>query len=109
VGFEQAISDNNKHAIGLLVGALGNREVDTQCDESQNSDELTAAFANAIGCALAEAFDEETTNGIGLSYSYNFSGLNQDGWRLRFELGYGEASSDDNKRVDGGINLSYEF
>ena len=76
MGFEQAISDNNKHAIGLLVGALGNREVDTQCDESQNSDELTAAFANAIGCALAEAFDEETTNGIGLSYSYNFSGLN---------------------------------
>lgn len=108
-GFEQAISDNNKHAIGLLVGALGNREVDTQCDESQNSDELTVAFANTIGCALAEAFDEETTNGIGLSYSYIFSGLNQDGWRLRFELGYGEASSDDDKRVDGGINLSYEF
>ena len=54
-------------------------------------------------------FDTETTNGVGVSYSYLFSGLNEGGWRVRFELGYGEGSNSNEKRADGGVSISYEF
>jgi hypothetical protein len=117
IGFEQAIDNTNKHAIGILAGAIGAREDKTPCpntDKENNTDTtpddvFVEAIGSAIGCSLGKIFDEETTNGLALSYSYNFNGLNNSGMRLRVELGYGEGHHSKEKRVDGGIALSYHF
>lgn len=107
-GFEQAVSDNKKHAFGALVGAIGARGTDQECESSTN-DDIATDFANTLGCAIGGIFDEETTNGVGLTYSYNFNGLNNSGFRLELDIGYGKASDSNEKRADGGISLSYEF
>ena len=54
-------------------------------------------------------FDDETLNGAGLSYSYYFNGINNPGWRLRLEAGYGKASHSKEERGAGGIIISYQF
>ena len=108
VGFEHAVSDNNKHALGVLVGAIGARDTDQPC-ESTNTDDIASELGNIFGCALGQIFDDETTNGIGLTYSYNFNGLNNSGFRLILDAGYGKASDSNEKRADGAIRISYEF
>ena len=108
VGFEQGFGVDNKHALGIFVGALGVQDDERPCRYEESND-LAENFGSALGCAIAEAFDEETTNGVGLSYSYNFQGLNHSGMRLRFELGYGEGSNSHEKRFDGGVVISYQF
>ena len=84
-GFEQAVSDNKKHAFGALVGAIGARDTDQECESSTN--DVATDFANTLGCVIGGIFDEETTNGIGLTYSYNFNGLNSAGFRLELDVG----------------------
>ncbi|MBB1305353.1 hypothetical protein H5089_06815 [Pseudoalteromonas sp. SR45-1] len=106
-GFEQAVSDNKKHAFGVLVGAIGARDTDQECESSTN--DVATDFANTLGCVIGGIFDEETTNGIGLTYNYNFNGLNSAGFRLKLDVGYGKASDSNEKRADGGISVSYEF
>lgn len=102
IGAERAISDNRKHAIGGLIGAVGLVDGDG-CDEEPSS------IGGIIGCAFVEAFDWETVNGIGATYSYNFSGLENDGWRIRLEGGYGEGRITSEKRWTGGLSISYQF
>ncbi|MBH0058504.1 hypothetical protein I6F65_16240 [Pseudoalteromonas sp. SWXJZ94C] len=106
-GFEQAVSDNKKHAFGALVGAIGARDTDQKCESLTN--DVATDFANTLGCVIGGIFDEETTNGIGLTYSYSFNGLNSAGFRLELDVGYGKASDSNEKRADGGISVSYEF
>lgn len=103
VGFEHALTTDKKHALGLVIGALGVQEDDDECGGTEDS------LGNIIGCGFIEIFDDETTNGLGLSYSYLFSGLNESGWRVRFDLGYGEGSYSNEKRADGGVSVSYQF
>ena len=114
IGFEQSVSDNNKHAIGLLIGALGIQDDDRPCHADKKSDnDLADGVIDVIACSvvdvLNEVLDEETVNGLGVSYSYNFSGLNQAGMRIRMELGYGEGTNSNEKNASGGINFSYQF
>lgn len=96
-----------KHAFGVLVGAIGARDTDQECESSTN--DVATDFANTLGCVIGGIFDEETTNGIGLTYSYNFNELNSAGFRLELDVGYGKASDSNEKRADGGISVSYEF
>ena len=103
IGFEHALTADKKHALGLVVGALGVQDDEAECGSTEDS------LGTIIGCGFVEIFDDETTNGVGLSYSYLFSGLNESGWRARFELGYGEGSDSDEKRMDGGVSISYQF
>jgi len=107
-GVEHGLGLDNKHAVGVLVGALGVKNNDDVCKD-EKSDDIAENLGNAISCGLLIIFSEETTNGLGLSYSYNFNGLNQSGMRLRFELGYGEGSTSHEKRIDGGFVISYQF
>ncbi|MBU3003167.1 hypothetical protein [Paraglaciecola arctica] len=117
IGFEQAISNTNKHALGFIAGAIGAREDKTPCPNTDNEsntastpgDDFVEIIGSAIGCSLSKMFDEETTNGLALTYSYNFSGLNNAGMRIHVELGYGEGHHSKEKRADGGITLSYHF
>jgi len=102
VGFEQAFGNGDENAVGVLVGAIGVRDDKRLCE--------TDDFGSILGCALAEPFDDETTIGIGTSYSHNFSGINKEGWRvIKFEVGYGKGRYSNEKRIDGGIILSYQF
>ena len=107
-GFEHSVSDNNKHAIGVVLGAIGLQDDPRQC-ESDEKDNLTSSFAKIFGCALAESFDEEVVNGLGISYSYNFNGLSNSGVQIRAELGYGEGRNSGEKNTRGGLIISYQF
>jgi hypothetical protein len=109
VGFDQGVGADNKHVIGGVIGALGTRDDKRPCGNGDSVEDIGSVIGNAIGCAFSKAFDEETTNGIGLSYSYHFNGLNNVGMRIRFELGYGEAADSNEKRADGGVIISYQF
>ena len=103
LGFEQGLGAENKHAIGLFVGALGVSDPDSCSNED---DEFAVV---SLGCIIEEIYDDETTNGVGVSYSYNFNGLNNRGARIRFELGYGEGVDSGEERSDGGIIVSFQF
>ncbi|NKC21504.1 hypothetical protein [Pseudoalteromonas galatheae] len=102
IGYERAVSDNNKHAVGLVLGALGARDAGPTCEDD---DDITCGIFEPI----IDLFDEETTNGAGLSYSYHFSGINQSGWSIKLVGGYGESSDYHKKRVDGSLIVSYQF
>lgn len=83
-----------QHAMGVFVGAVGARRVNDNC------------LINSICISL---FDDETTNGVGLSYEYKFSNTAANGWALRFEGGYGKESRNDEKRFDGNIQVVYHY
>lgn len=85
---------NGKHAFGAFAGAIGARDVEA-CNE------------NVILCI--SIFDNETTNGLGLSYEYHFSESPKSGWGIRFEAGYGKESYFNEKRVDGNVQITYHF
>jgi hypothetical protein len=108
IGFEQGI-DDNKHAVGVVAGALGVQDNNRSCSNNDLDENIGSEVGNQIGCAIAKAFNDKTTNGVGLSYSYNFNGLNNVGMRIRVEFGYGKASDSNEKRTDGGITISYQF
>ncbi|REL28976.1 hypothetical protein DXX93_15485 [Thalassotalea euphylliae] len=109
VGFEHSLTTDNTHAIGILAGAIGARDDERPCPNTADNDSSSASLGEAIACGLLEVFDDETTNGVGLSYSYNHNGLNHSGFRIRFELGYGKGKDSDESRADAGIILSYQF
>lgn len=108
LGFERGYGEGNNHAFGGFVGAVGMYNGD-DCVVDKDEDNIGALFGQTLGCALAEAFDDETLNGAGLSYSYYFSSINQSGWRVRLQAGYGKASKSDEKRGAGTIMVSYQF
>ncbi len=99
LGFEQAISKNNKHAVGVFIGAIGIHEENSPC----------SAQAQAVDCLIDRLFDEEVTNGLGLSYGYYFGAINNQGWHLKLEAGYGEGQKSKVKRSDASIRISYQF
>jgi len=99
VGFEQQLSGNHQ-TLGFTLGAIGARDA-VGCDENKG--------AGAIICPFVEIFDSETTNGAALNYSYYFSGINNSGAKIRFELGYGQSAQANVNRFDGGIIVSYQF
>ncbi|MCH1923627.1 hypothetical protein L9G74_04675 [Shewanella sp. C32] len=118
-GFEQAVSDNNRHALGIFGGALGVRRSHVvRCNnESQNGEQENIGDAfDELGCTLAvevleTIYNNRTVNGVGLSYSYNRHGLSERGLRVRLEFGYGriEDANFDKNGVTGGIAVGYQF
>jgi len=114
VGVEQVVGQGNTHAVGVVVGALGMHSNKRDCQQSsETSGDLTTDLVDGVlgqvFCAIGNAFSDETTNGLGLSYSYHFNGLNNAGWRIRLEGGYGKGSRSDKKRGDGSVMISYQF
>lgn len=114
-GFEQAISANNRHALGIFGGALGvksgHRYVCNEGNQSGEPGNFDDELCSALARPFAEAFDHHTVNGVGLSYSYNRHGLSERGLRVRLEFGYGriEDADFDKNGVTGGIAVGYQF
>ncbi|WP_440056367.1 hypothetical protein ACSLBF_19850 (plasmid) [Pseudoalteromonas sp. T1lg65] len=115
LGYEQGISGNNNWSLGFVVGALGAKDDREPCpDKGKNIsgtviDDLSSSIGEAIGCGLSDIFDNETTNGIGLSLNYYFNGMNNSGWSVSLVGGYGEASRSNEKRTDASMFLKYHF
>jgi hypothetical protein len=114
LGFEQGYGNELNHAFGGLVGAVGIYKGDDNCTatNSNNGDLIefiSESFAQSLNCALSAAFNDETLNGVGVSYSYYINGINKSGWYFRLEAGYGKASNSGEKRVTGGVVASYQF
>ncbi|WKE66328.1 hypothetical protein PVT67_03495 [Gallaecimonas kandeliae] len=109
LGFEQGLGEDDHHALGLFAGAVGIRHNDPDICKEPSSGDLGQDLGNALSCAYASGFSWETVNGVGLSYSYNRHGLNQRGFRIRFEFGYGEGHRSHNKKAAGNLMFSYQF
>ncbi|NRA72694.1 MAG: hypothetical protein HRU24_16930 [Gammaproteobacteria bacterium] len=110
IGVEQAFGQGDNHAAGLIIGAFGVQTDPRPCEKSSEStDSLTNALTNALGCVISLGFSEESTEGVALSYSYHFSGINQKGWKIRLEAGYGKGSRSGEKRGDGSFIVAYQF
>lgn len=116
-GYERALDADKKHALGVLIGAFSVVDDKRPCPDSDKTEmtqdnvfaQISFDIGSALGCALSEAFDEESLNGIALTYSYQANGLNESGWRVRFELGHGEAARSKRKDTSGGFIVSYQF
>lgn len=117
-GFEQAVSANNRHALGIFGGALGVKSghhyLCGEGDNSADSDDLNDVGEDLLCQVFAgasEAFDNHTVNGVGLSYSYNRHGLSEHGLRVRIEFGYGriEDADYDKDGFTGGFSVGYQF
>ncbi|MBT1062160.1 hypothetical protein KJY73_01190 [Bowmanella sp. Y26] len=102
LGYEQALDDNQHHALGIALGAIGTRDVDTCSEEDDN-------VGDAFSCIISGLFDDHSVQGAALSYSYNFSGLNARSWRIKFEAGYGRVSVVDKNYASGNVTVSYQF
>ena len=99
LGLEQSMSHNNKHSIGIVVGAVGIRK---------ESDRCVGQGIN-LDCILFDIFDEETINGLGLAYGYYFNRLNSTGWSIKVETGYGEGKESHEKHTSASLRISYQF
>lgn len=120
-GFEQAVSANKRHALGVLVGALGvlNGHKYGTCDDDAPTDDgidgVIGDISNSVTCAIAlsltEALDNRTVNGLGVSYSYTGNGLGERGLRVKLEFGYGriEDADFDKNGYTGGFSIGYQF
>jgi len=104
LGFEQALDNEKKHALGVMFGAIGLKNNDSDCHSGDEEPNI-----GALGCFLGAAFDWETVNGVGASYGYYFNGLNEAGWRVRLEAGYGKGSETDINYTSGNMIVSYQF
>ncbi len=97
IGVERGYGAGNKHALGMLIGTIGLKDSNSYKIISANDGIVQVNNVN------------DKTQGVGLSYSYNFNGLNNTGLRVRFVIGYGEGEKSNDKAVDGGVNISYQF
>lgn len=102
LGVESAVGPDNRHALGVYLGAVGLKKGDG-CGNEEIDDLLTA-----VVCASVDIFDWETLHGIGATYSYSFNTLSQSGWKVGAGLGYGWSSREING-VTGQLGFSYQF
>ncbi len=102
IGFETPFSTNKKHSFGAFFGSVGVHDGDTDC---RDNDDL----GSAIGCALADAFDWERVDGIGISYRYSFNQFNAEGMYTRFEVGYGKGDESNRDLTSGSFLIGYQF
>ena len=107
-GVDFPVSDNNKHVMGFVLGTVGVRDGDYQCPDDEPGN-IGESFGFAFGCGLAAAFDWERVDGVGVSYSYNFSEFGKSGWYSRFEIGYGKGADSKRNLAAGSILIGYEF
>lgn len=105
-GYEHSL-DNTNHVIGTYVGAVGIK--DNKCDDYPDNQDDIEIIASSFGCALRAAFGNETTQGIAAFYGYSFSGLNNPGWHLRFEAGYGNNKNRDDNTGHFNFSARYQF
>lgn len=59
--------DNNIHAVGIVVSALGVQDNSRSCSNNYLDENIGSEVVNQIGCAIAKAFSDKSTNGVGLS------------------------------------------
>ena len=115
-GFEQAVSDNQRHALGVLVGALGVKNGHRYICSEEAPGEDNQGKLDELGCEVGYAlfagmFDNHTVNGLGVSYSYTGNGLGNAGLRVKLEFGYGriEDADFDKNGYTGGFSIGYQF
>ncbi|BBN82408.1 hypothetical protein PA25_23930 [Pseudoalteromonas sp. A25] len=110
-GWERVVSDNDKHALGLVVGAVGikasNREAECEKDKDPS---IGGILGCALGSAISQAFDEKSVYGLGVSYSYSFSrAYHESGWKMRAMAGYGEQRASKENEAAASIAFRYQF
>ena len=84
------------HVYGVFIGAVGARNTDSRCHNNDDCDFVLFEF------------DNESTQGLGLSYEYRFNS-SREGWAFRLEAGYGEETRHNEKRFDGNVQVVYHF
>lgn len=82
---------NNQHVYGAFIGAIGAKD------------------ASSVDDSFFRLFEDQTTQGIGVSYEIRFTPQKNASWALRAEIGYGKESHTNTKRADGNIQLVYHF
>lgn len=102
VGVERAFTSNKRHAVGAFIGSVGVRDGDSHCSTESDLDET-------LGCIIADIFDWERVDGVGVSYSYNGAGLGSKNWYTRIELGYGKGEESKRNLASGAIIVGYQF
>ena len=115
VGYEKALKDP-RQSVGGYIGAVGIK--DDKCDSIDTTaiDEsndlaviISEPLSQTLGCALSIAFGNETTQGVAVFYGYSFNGLNQPGWKLRLEAGYGENKNREDNVGHLNFSARYQF
>ncbi|CAH9049513.1 hypothetical protein PSECIP111951_01273 [Pseudoalteromonas holothuriae] len=105
-GWERVVSDNQKHAFGVAVGAMGIKSSDKELD----CDDDSTIIGCVIGSSFSQIFDRKSIYGLGASYSYSLSGAYQDaGWKLRLVAGYGEQRESKENETTASLTLRYQF
>lgn len=99
VGYEFSTSSDKRHALGFVLGTVGINQHSVPCEDTQSD----------INCIVANLFDEETIQGLGLSYSYYFDELAVSGWHVKLEAGYGNGRVSDDNSTASSIRISYQF
>ncbi|MBD1581227.1 hypothetical protein [Pseudoalteromonas sp. S16_S37] len=110
-GWERVISDNDKHALGLVVGAIGVKASDRESEcEKDKEPSVGGVIGCAIGSAFLQTFDRKSIYGLGVSYSYSFSRAYHDkGWKMRVIAGYGEQRASKENEASASIAFRYQF
>lgn len=103
LGMENSMSENNKHALGFFLGAVGLKKGKAPCDNEEVDNLIVAAL-----CGVADAYEWDSLRGLGVTYSYSFNTLSRNGWKLGTGLGYGKSNSEV-KGFTGQLNFSYQF
>lgn len=98
LGYEYALDPQQQHALGAVIGSIGIRGKD--CNQEDGFEQ--------VGCALTSLF-RSRVDGVGVTYSFNNSGLNQRGFRARIEAGRGEHRSSGTQQWVANLVIGYQF
>ena len=96
-GFTAGINLHDEHHLyGVFIGAVGARKSERRCESD----------CPILDFRLSE---QESTQGLGLSYEYRFTPNAASSWALRAEVGYGKESFNNDKRADANLQILYHF
>jgi hypothetical protein len=99
LAYERSVSENDKHAAGIVIGTIGVIDDDEVCDE----------LDMAVACIVANIFDEESVDGLAVSYNYYFSDIASRGLFIKMEAGWGESRETNQSESVGSIRIGYQF
>jgi hypothetical protein len=92
--------------LGLFIGAVGTKS--TGCAYNNSQDFLNDFGEYIANCSLAP-IRQKTLNGLGISYSYAYGGINNSGFIFKFDMGSGTNSYTDGYKSTAGITVLYSF
>lgn len=105
LGLDKAVFNDN-HLLGLFIGAVGTKS--TGCVYNDSEDLLNDVSKYLVSCQLA-VIKQKTLNGLGVSYSYAYGGINNSGFILKLDMGSGTNSYIDGYQSTAGITVLYSF